>query len=267
MNKESHRGNKITYMVMARRLWLMILCLLFINSCTTIKDTAILKTLSANHIVREAEDNRFTFDNIETKFDIRLRNDNTIGMKGQLRMQNDSVIWISLSLKLGIEVARVMITEDSLKFINRSTHTYITQSLDNINSIVPIDASISFLQDILVGNGIMQRNEKYKVSNDNGEYKLEHTESNILARKIWIKPKTFRTSRYELSLFENGFNIVRLQYDKFQDINGRLIPSKIIFETDGEFAFIIEIDYHDIKVGEKLNFPFNISRKYNKINL
>ena len=108
------------------RLWLLALgfWLLVLGSCSTNKNVSSIRNLSANHIIREVERNQFEFDNLETKFNVKVKGDNNIGLKGQMRMQNDSVIWISLSLKLGIEVARVMITDDSVKFMNRTNKTF-----------------------------------------------------------------------------------------------------------------------------------------------
>ena len=82
-----------------------------------------IKMMSANNIIKEVDENSFEFDNLEATMGISMKGDNIPGLKGQLRMQNDSVIWISLSLKIGIEVARVMITDDTIKFVNRNTRT------------------------------------------------------------------------------------------------------------------------------------------------
>lgn len=56
-----------------------------------------------------------------------------------------------------------------------------------------------------------------------------------------------------------------LSYDDFKNVNNKLIPSKILFE-DSSLDGIIEIDYTEMKVGEKLEFPFNVSKKYSKIS-
>ena len=72
--------------------------------------------------------------------------------------------------------------------------------------------------------------------------------------------KLIQESRYEI-------NSISLLYDKFDNIDGKILPKKIIFETNDSSNIKIEIDYSEIKTEEKLDFPFNISKKYNKINL
>ena len=256
------------------RLWLLAFgfWLLVLGSCSTNKTTSSLRTLSANHILREVERNQFEFDNLETKFNVKVKGDNIIGLKGQLRMQNDSVIWVSVSLKLGIEMVRVMITEDSVKFINRIDKTYFVESVDKFQERLPSEATINFLQDVLVGNDILfDDNEKFKVTIEDKNYKLS-SEKNT----FWVTPKTFKIKSCQLSMVPEPVEgsrhfdklsdrTVIINYDNFQEINGKLLPTKIILDTKDEFDINIEIDYTEVKVGEELEFPFNISKKYSRI--
>ena len=244
--------------------WIMAL-ILIITSCSTTKETSKLKMLSANHIIREIEDNNFEFDSFEAKFDVKMKGDNKLGLKGQLRMQNDSLIWFSLSLKLGIEMARVMITEDSLKFINRSNKTYIAENLDYVNKILPIEASIKLLQDILVGNSNqIDRKDNYTVTIENNSYKLMSNKNSVLRSDIWVTPKTFRISQYDIRLFDDDRNNIQLQYDNFQKIDGKSLPTEIRFKLNSGDDINLEIKYSEIKVGEKPSFPFNITKKYER---
>ena len=57
-------------------------------------------------------------------------------LKGQLRIQSDSLIWLTFSPALGIEAARVLLTNDSVKFINRLNKTYFLVVEWNITTIV-----------------------------------------------------------------------------------------------------------------------------------
>ena len=261
---------------------LLIAIIFILCSCSTNKSTSSLRTLSANHIIREVEDNRFEFDNIDTKFNVRLEGNN-IGLKGQLKMKNDSVIWISLSLKLGIEVARVMITEDSVKLINRTNKTYFVESVDKFKERLPSEVTMQFLQDILVGNDILlSKNDKFKVTIDDNSYKLESDRNTF-----WITPKTFKVKSCQLSAVSYQQSAVapepvegstrhfdklsdrtiKIKYDNFQYVNGNLLPTKIILNANEDFDIKLEIDYSEVKVGERLEFPFNISKKFNKIKL
>jgi hypothetical protein len=248
------------------RFWLLALgfWLLVLGSCSTNKNASSIRNLSANHIIREVERNQFEFDNFETKFNVKVKGDNNIGLKGQMRMQNDSIIWISLSLKVGIEVGRMMITEDSVKFINRSNRTYFSESVESFRSsgIQEFWSSgiLDLLQNLLVGNDINFK-EKYKATIEDNNYKLTSDKNTFL-----VTPKTFKVKRQQATV--NGQqSTVGIDYDNFQEVNGKLLPTKIIVDAGDIFNLNIEIDYSEIKVGEELEFPFNISKKYNKIKI
>ncbi len=250
----------------------------FVSSCSTNKETSSIKMMSANHIIREIDDNQFDFDNLEAKIGVSVKGDNKLGLKGQMRIQNDSVIWISLSLKVGIEVGRIMITPDSIKYINRNTRTYLAESLDYFENKLPIEPSIQFIQDLLTGNDTqIKRSDKYRVTIENGKYKLETTkkiknskdneELSLLTKDVWVMPETFKISEYEIKELSANERKLQIKYDEFQNVNGKLMPSKIIFETVDNYKFSIEINYSDIKAVEKLEFPFNISSKFEQILL
>ena len=263
--------------------WFVALTLI-VSSCSVKKETSSIKMLSANHIVREVENNKFEFDNLEAKFDVKIKDTkgiNPMGLKGQLRMQNDSVIWVSLSLKLGIEMARIMITEGSVEFINRTNKTYFVTNIDGLDSIV--ENPLLFVQGLLVGNDVHLRDNKYQVEIENNSYYLEtkpkHVskigEEEFITKNIYIIPEIFKISEYKATtcFIREGKdkNIISciessLSYDDFQQINDKLIPSKIIFE-DSSLDGIIEINYTEIKVGEKLKFPFNISKKFDRLHV
>lgn len=245
-------------------LWLMAL-MFIISSCSTHKETSSIRMMSADKIISEVENNEFEFDNLEATIGIKLEGDNKLGLKGQLRMKNDSVIWVSISLKLGVEVARVMITNDSIKLVNRSARTYVTENIELINNILPVDVSLQFFQDLLVGNisGINSEN-RYKVSIDEGRYKLISAGSDFMVNSIWVTPKDFKISKYNI---QDNNNKIEFRYDEFQNVGGKMMPSKISFELSSGYKVGLEINYSDIEVGDELSFPFNISKKYDKTYL
>lgn len=267
-------------------LWLMAL-IFILSSCSTNKETSGVRMMSANNIIKQVEENRFEFDNLQAKFDVKYKDKHggaNVGLKGQLRMQNDSVLWVSLSLKLGVEMARVMITNDSVKFINRTDRTYFTTCTESFDSILrnqepPIENPLRMIQDFMIGNVTQIKDRKYQVMIENDKYKLdtknEWQKDTISSDKtVFVIPESFKISRYEI-IQHIPVNIpdmvgwrsslgMRIDYDDFQDINGKLVPSKIILESSS-LSGTIEIDYTEIKTGEELEFPFNISKKYDRI--
>jgi hypothetical protein len=99
----------------------------------------------------------------------------TQSFKANIRMKKDSVIWISISPALGIEVLRVLITPDSVKYVSKipeNKHYYLG-GFSVINEISKMDIDFATFQDILLGNAI-------GLEKDEGKFRSEVDENNYL---------------------------------------------------------------------------------------
>lgn len=259
---------------------ILIISIIFNSSCSSNKKATktSLSTYTVNNIIREVEKNQFDFENLQAKINIRFKDDkNALGLRGQVRIQKDSVVWISLSLKVGIEVGRMMITTDSIKFIDRNNRSYISESLNTFADILPIEPSVSFIQDLLIGNDTqIQKGGKYKISTEDDKYKLEVTkkekkniknieEPHILVKDMWIIPENFRISRYNIKEYDDDVRKIQLEYNDFKLFNNKYLPTKINITLSSGYDMSLEIEYNNIEIDEKISFPFNVSDKFERI--
>lgn len=276
MNKETQKkkskGQKIisirfgkSQQAILRQMLIIICTVIFISSCSTKRDISGLRSISTNHLIREVEESQFNYEKLQAKLNISYSdNQSKLGLKGQLRIQKDSAIWVSLSLKVGIEIGRILITEDSIKFINRNSKTYISESLNIVKNLVPFEPSIRFIQDILIGNDSYIKDGKgYKLSSEDNRYKLEFR-NNHFAENIYIIPDNFRLSKYEIENTNNKKSI-QLEYANFVNINNSLLPTKIIITHNSGNKTSLEIDYSNINTAEDISFPFNIGDKFERV--
>lgn len=246
--------------------------MLFVSSCSSEKRTtkSSLRSYTANHLMREVDENSFDYDKLQTKLDIKFKDSkNSLGLKGQLRMQKDSVIWLSLSLKVGIEIGRLMITPDSVMFLNRNNKTYLAESLSVFDDKLPIKPTIDFFQNLLVGNDTqIIKGEKYKVTAEDDKYKLE-TINKLLLANIWVMPETFKITKYKIKEHDNDKRKIQLSYSDFKSQgaeNTNLLPSKILFEL-GSNNISLEINYSNTVLNQPVEFPFNVTKKFDRIFL
>ena len=71
------------------------------------------------------QNNQPAFDWMSTRFSGSVLWDGkTHSIAGSMRIRSDSAIYISIAPILGIEIARAIITPDSVKLINRLESTY-----------------------------------------------------------------------------------------------------------------------------------------------
>lgn len=261
-----------------------LIILIIVSSCSSNKKVAkpILKAYPASYLIKKIEDNKFDFNDMQAKISIKYKNNknNNLALKGQIRMQKDSVIWISAYLNVGLEIGRIMITSDSVFFINRANKTYFTENINHFNPIFPFVPSLKFLQSLLIGNDMQIKDgNKYNSSTENNKYKLVITQNekkslkqgkkdtHILIKNIWLDPVIFKICKYNVTEFNDKEKKLQFEYSDFVKVDDKYLPTSIIFNIQSDNDINIEIKYSDILVSDKLDFPFNISDKFKRITV
>lgn len=258
----------------------IIFLILFSTSCK-VNRSALKKPLKDHgfaYLYTKMAENHVNFKTLNTKLDITYLDDNSkTGLKGQMRMVSDSLIWISFSPALGIEAARVLLTEDSAKFINRLNKTYFTGKFDLIDSLLNTTIEYSILQSMLLGNDLTQYDvNKFKASIDGGYYRITirerrkirkyiksgEIESKILVQNIWLYPDNFRIREIELKELGDDSKKLNVFYDEYYEEEGQLFPKVMRIEIKANKNISMDINFSKIRLNIDQNYPFNIPSKY-----
>jgi hypothetical protein len=226
-------------------------------------------------------ENQFNFVYLDTKFSMSYtQGKKTTDLKGQLRIKNDSITWISFSPALGIEAARITLTNDSIKFVNRLNKTFFIGRYNLIDSLIKTTIDYSILQAMLVGNDLTQYDvNKFKSTIDEGLYKItiqerrkikryllaDETTPSILVQNIWLDPETFKIKLVELKELDSDGNKLKVYYNEFQVVDGQLFPGKIKIEISSKEQITIDVNFGKVQSSEPLSFPFKIPPKYDKL--
>ena len=115
--------------------------LLAATSCASRKKTVAptppqaFEWMTANLDI-QAEGNGMSFDNLS----------------GQLRMRNDSIVWLSVTATIGVEVLRAKVSNDSVWVLNRMEKTYLAEPLDSLGAKVGMLLSLPLVQTLLLDN-------------------------------------------------------------------------------------------------------------------
>ena len=67
-------------------------------------------------------------------------------------MRNDSIVWLSVSATMGVEVLRAKVSNDSVWVLNRMEKTYLVEPLDSLCAKVGMPLSLPLLQTLLLDN-------------------------------------------------------------------------------------------------------------------
>ena len=115
--------------------------LLAATSCASRKKTVAptppqaFEWMTANLDI-QAEGNGMSFDNLS----------------GQLRMRNDSIVWLRVPATMGVEVLRAKVSNDSVWILNRMEKTYLAEPLDSLGAKVGMPLSLPLVQTLLLDN-------------------------------------------------------------------------------------------------------------------
>ena len=95
-----------------------------------------------------------TFEWLTAKMDIQADVDGqTAGdLSGQLRMRKDSIVWLSVTATMGVEVLRAKISTDSIWVLNRMDKTYLAEPLDSVSSRLGVPMNLLWVQNLLLDN-------------------------------------------------------------------------------------------------------------------
>lgn len=258
--------------------------LLLVSSCKSTRSTLKqpLKEYDYDYLYSKMLENHFEFEYVNAKFAISYQEDkDKTDLKGQLRIKNDSVIWITFSPALGIEAARILMTDDSVMFINRMNNKYFKGAYCLLDSLLNTTIEYSILQSMLIGNDLTQYDvNKYRASIDGGLYRItiqerrkikkylksNETDTKVLVQNIWLDPDNFRIRKIDLKEL-NGSDDKKLEvtYDEYMDVGDQHFPAKIQIKISSKKSIVIDVRFTKVVLNEPLRFPFKIPKKFEKL--
>lgn len=99
------------------------------------------------------------------------------GFKAQIRCVMDSATWVSVIPALGIEVARALLTPDSLKVLDKLGDRYWLGDTAQARNRFGMAPGLDMLQDALLGRPFgLDPAEKYRSDREDGQYTLTSRE-------------------------------------------------------------------------------------------
>ena len=244
------------------RFWIIALAL-FLFACGSSKDvvTSFLENRSSKLIIKKVNQNHLDYNWFTAKLNGKIEVDGTdTPVSVNLRIRKDSVIWLSVSALLGIEVARIQITPDSLKLINRINKTFWTGDFEDLESTYRIPAKHEKLEEILVGQ-ISLDNQKMKSIVSENKYllfnknKKEHPQS-----KAWIDNRFLIHTFLLEDELEQSLTVRYLEYEKHAQ---RWVPLKLnLLLANIKQQTEANLTYSKVNINTPKNVNFNIPDSY-----
>jgi len=275
----SQRQNRSIYFTIN-----LIALLLLSVSCTTSRK-AIREPLmeeGAEFLINKLKENELKFSTLSAKFTAVYAHDRKkTNLSGQLRIKRDSMIWISITPMMGIEMARFMLTPDSIKYLNRINSTSLSKDFKFINQLLNKTLDFDMAQAFLTGNDFsLYETNTFRAGIDNQEYRLSTSnrrklkrhvrrsedEISIPLQSIWLDPESFKILRVVLKEAERDSRKFTAEYSGFELSGEQQMPALLDYriETDDE-KIRIRIEYSKLQLDQDLSFPFSVPEGYTAI--
>lgn len=264
------------------RFFFIIIVGLFLTACRSankvqtaipVKDTVV--TVDKGHadsvqmlqtILAAMDSNKIDFTTFSAKIGIEYRDaqDKKYDLNANLRMYQDSAIWISVNAILGIEAMRALITKDSIWVMDKQNKIVTARSIDYLQEITALPLSLSTLQNLIIGNAVFA--DGNVVSYAKGVNTIS-----ILSLGKWFKNLTTLNEEDKTIIKSklDDTNVARnrtadLSYSDYKKEHGINFATKRKITVVDKKKLDIGLDFKQYNLNDPVEFPFSIPRNYKK---
>lgn len=182
-----------------------------------------------------------------------------------IRIKKGEGIWVSITAIAGLEVARALITPDSLQVMDRINNKYLKKPFSYIRNFTNPQVDYATLESLLVGNIVpiaLNGNNQF-LMNDEG---LNLAGSNGALNFALLLNKSFKAFKTDLSDGEAQQSL-EVKVTDFEKIGGQLFPKMIgLASQSGKQQISVEMDYNKTQLDVPVEFPFNVPKRFSVID-
>jgi hypothetical protein len=220
----------------------------------------------AKEIYKKVLTNKIAFKTFSSKVKVDYTGaENSDEATAYVRMQKDSVIWLSLRGALGIEGFRVLITKDSVKVMNLLRKTIQLRSISFLQEMTELPFDFNTLQDLIIGNPVF-------LDSNIVSYK---TNANNELLVLMVGP----LFKHLVTLDNTDFKILHSKLDDIDVIRNRTCDITFSdYDTGNGFPFStgrrisvaekskldINLDFKQYSFNQSTTFPFTVPKNYKR---
>lgn len=205
----------------------------------------------------------FKFLKIKSKIDYSSGNDSQ-SFPVTAHIEKDNKIWLSIAV--GLEVARGLITQDSIIFLDRLHRTYYKYDFATLSRQFNFNLSYDLVQSILIGNMPIKKREVDKITKQESSFVIRQKENTIQIENFIVEPNL--KLQKLLAADTTGSSKMQIDYGNFLAINNFLFPQAIIAKIDAPKddktnQTLINLQHNRIEfLDESPGFSFSIPKGY-----
>ena len=247
-----------------------------IQTAISKKDTAqVVMTNDSNfdsarfikNVVSKLDNNYIDFNTFSGKVKVEYRGGDgkDYDFNAFLRMQKDSVIWVSINAALGIEAFRILITPDSVKVLNKLDKVAQFRSLSYLQEVTQLPIDFHTLQDIIIGNPVyFDRNNIVSVKSYDNAISMSSV-GNLFKHFITVSNTDYVVLNSKLDDREPGRSRTAvLEYNDYETKGNLHFSTKRKISVAEKSTLEVTLDYKQYDFNQTLGYPFSVPKNYKR---
>ena len=223
-------------------------------------DTALF----IQNALRKLDSAKINYTTFTAKINVDYRDadDKKYDVNANVRMYKDSAIWISVNAILGIEGLRAMITQDSVKILDKQNKIYTARSIDYLQEVTSLPLDLKSLQNLIIGNPVLLDPNVISYTQQAGNIAF-------VSLGRWFKHLlTVRETDYTLQRSKlddadiSRTRTAELIYTDYENKKGSPFSTKRQISIVEKKKLDIKLDFKQYDFNEEVSFPFSIPKNY-----
>ncbi len=246
---------------------LAILAAFILQSCASGRKAAAdkLRTRDADYLMSEMAQRQVEPEWMSAR--ARIKYDDgymNVGGTANILLRKDSLVWVSVR-KLGFEVARAMITPDSVYVIDRLNNEYLVEDLEYLAEEYKVPADFDALQAIFLGNPVFFARRGFRVSNEEGMYHLQGSDGQTISQ-YWLDGSSLNLRRMA---FDDPREARKLEihlsdYQPADPTHHFSYLRELEMDSKDTGALSVEIAFSDVEFNVPKPVRFDIPARYTR---
>ncbi len=220
---------------------------------------------TARAILTKLDSNKIDFKTFsaKAKVDYEDHNGKQPDFNTFIRLQKDSLLWISISSTfLGIEAFRLLITPDTIIILNKLDKTVEYHPFSYVENIIHIPMNFSLLQNLLIGNPVYVGDSVVSYTKTQNHILIGTVGGffkNLLALSVGNN-QLERIKLDDINLSKN--RTASLVYDSYEHEDHFDFSTYREINVSEKSKVEITILFKQYEFNKELSFPFTIPRNY-----
>ncbi|WP_343700983.1 DUF4292 domain-containing protein [Chitinophaga sp.] len=223
----------------------------------------------AKDILEKVRANRIEFKTFSAELkmdydDDRGKRMNNLGVN--IRMEYDSAIWIRVAGPANIEGARILVTRDSIKIVNRLEGTVTLRNVQEGQEMLKLNMDLRTLQDLIVGNAVFLSDSISNVVTTQSVISFASIQPTLVSLfNVFADDYVIQQCRItDRDSTAANTRVVELTYGAHKMVDGRKIAFQRKIYVEDKSVVKVALDFKRMEFNKPQSFPFPVPDKYTR---